>query len=110
MLRKNQKIRGKEMFAKLNKLRSDHEKALLKLEEAKRKVEEISAKVKEAELSEVVSIAEQYRLTPEKLYEMVKAKETNEVIKDVVTNKAYSPAVTATTKKEEEEDLVDEDL
>ncbi len=97
------------MFAKLNKLRADHEKALAKLADAQKKVEEITAKVKQAEVDEVVNIAETYKLTPEKLFELVKGKTEDEGIKDVVTNKSYSPVETK-TKNEDEEDILDEDI
>ena len=68
------------MFAKLNKLRSDHEKALMKLQEAQKKVDELSERVKQAEVDEVISIANEFKLTPEKLYEMVKGNSETEVI------------------------------
>ena len=89
------------MFAKLNKLRSDHDKAMAKLQEAQKKVDELSERVKQAEVDEVVSIANEFKLTPEKLYEMVKGKSETAVIKDVAHNKPFNPVTTV--KKDEEE-------
>ncbi len=90
------------MFAKLNKLRSDHDKALAKLQEAQKKVDELSERVKQAEVDEVISIANEFKLTPEKLYEMVKGKSETAVIKDVAHNKTFNPVTIVTKDKEED--------
>ena len=66
-----------------------------------KKVDELSERVKQAEVDEVISIANEFKLTPEKLYEMVKGKSETEVIKDVVHNKPFNPVTTV--KKDEEE-------
>ncbi|MBE5837985.1 DUF4315 family protein [Butyrivibrio sp.] len=62
------------MFAKLDRLRAEHKKALQKLEEAQKKVDETAARVKEEEATEVLNIVADMNWTPEQLSEFVKQK------------------------------------
>lgn len=72
------------VFGKLNRLRAEHKKALDKLAEAQKKVDETAAKVKEGEATEILAIAAEKKLTPEQFYELVNGKEntSNDSIKD----------------------------
>ena len=72
------------VFVKLNKLRAEHKKALQKLNEAQKKVDEAAARVKEAENMEILSFIDEKKITPEQLYELVNGKEntSNEGNKD----------------------------
>ena len=72
------------VFRKLNKLRAEHKKALQKLNEAQKKVDEAAARVKEAENMEILSFIDEKKITPEQLYELVNGKEntSNEGNKD----------------------------
>ncbi|MBR1643557.1 MAG: DUF4315 family protein [Butyrivibrio sp.] len=72
------------VFGKLNKLRAEHKKALQKLNEAQKKVDEAAARVKEAENMEILSFIDEKKITPEQLYELVNGKEntSNEGNKD----------------------------
>ncbi|MBQ3795982.1 MAG: DUF4315 family protein [Butyrivibrio sp.] len=63
------------MFARLDRLRAEHEKALKKLEDAQKKVEETAAKVKEGEATEVLSIVAEMNWTPEQLADFIKENE-----------------------------------
>ena len=76
--------RQKMVFGKLNKLRAEHKKALQKLNEAQKKVDEAAARVKEAENMEILSFIDEKKITPEQLYELVNGKEntSNEGNKD----------------------------
>ena len=60
------------MYAKLDRLRAEHNKALKKLEEAKKKVEETAEKVREGEATEVLSIVAELKWTPEQLSDFIK--------------------------------------
>ena len=72
------------VFGKLNKLRAEHKRALQKLNEAQKKVDEVAARVKEAENMEILSFIDEKKITPEQLYELVNGKEntSNEGNKD----------------------------
>ena len=72
------------VFGKLNKLHVEHKKALQKLNEAQKKVDEAAARVKEAENMEILSFIDEKKITPEQLYELVNGKEntSNEGNKD----------------------------
>ena len=61
------------VFGKLNRLRAEHEKALQKLAEAQKKVDETAEKVKEGEATEVLNIVAEKKLSPEQLYELINA-------------------------------------
>ena len=58
---------GKEMYARLDKLREDLQKAIAKRDEAEKKVKQLQAKLKEEENQQIVSDVASYNLTPEQL-------------------------------------------
>jgi len=60
------------MFAKLDRLRAEHERAKKRLEEAQKKVDETAAKVKEGEATEVLNIVAEMNWTPEQLSDFIK--------------------------------------
>ena len=55
---------GKEMYARLDKLREDLQKAIAKRDEAEKKVKQLQAKLKEEENQQIVSDVASYNLTP----------------------------------------------
>ena len=59
------------MFTKLDRLRAEHGKALKKLEEAQRKVDETAEKVKAGEATEILNIVAEMNWTPEQLAEFI---------------------------------------
>ena len=58
---------GKEMYARLDKLREDLQKAIAKRDEAEKKVKQLQAKLKEEENQQIVSDVASYNLSPEQL-------------------------------------------
>ena len=59
------------MFEKLNRLRTEYEKAKVKFEEAKVKVEETAAKLKAEEATSILGMVEELSFTPEQLAEFL---------------------------------------
>ena len=59
------------MFERLNRLRSEHERARKRLEEAQAKLDEAAAKLKAEEESSILGIVETLDLTPEQLAEFL---------------------------------------
>ena len=55
------------MYAKLDKLREDLQKAITKRDEAEKKVKQLQAKLKEEENQQIVSDVASYNLSPEQL-------------------------------------------
>ena len=55
------------MYARLDKLREDLQKAIAKRDEAEKKVKQLQAKLKEEENQQIVSDVASYNLTPEQL-------------------------------------------
>lgn len=55
------------MYAKLDKIRADLKKAIMKREEADKKVKYLEAKLKEEESLQIVSDVASYNLSPEQL-------------------------------------------
>ena len=86
------------VFGKLNRLRAEHEKALQKLAEAQKKVDETAEKVKEGEAIEVLNIVAEKKLSPEQLYELINATQNRND-----TSKKYDEDLM-------EEGLLDEDI
>lgn len=86
------------VFGKLNRLRAEHEKALQKLAEAQKKVDETAEKVKEGEATEVLNIVAEKKLSPEQLYELINATQNK-----TDTSKKYDEDLM-------EEGLLDEDI
>ena len=57
------------MFEKLSRLRTEYERAALRLEEAKAKLEEAEARLKAEEATNILDIVAQMEFTPEQLAE-----------------------------------------
>lgn len=55
------------MYAKLDKLRADLDKAIMKRNDAEKKVKQLEAKLKEEENQQIVSDVASYNLSPEQL-------------------------------------------
>ena len=59
------------MYARLDKLREDLQKAIAKRDEAEKKVKQLQAKLKEEENQQIVSDVASYNLTPEQLAQLL---------------------------------------
>ena len=66
------KYRREYMYARLDRLRSELKKAVIKRDVAEEKVQQIEAKLKEEENRQIVCNVASYNLTPEQLAEFLK--------------------------------------
>ena len=66
------KYRREYMYARLDRLRSELKKAVIKRDAAEEKVQQIEAKLKEEENRQIVCNVASYNLTPEQLAEFLK--------------------------------------
>ena len=66
------KYRRAYMYARLDRLRSELKKAVIKRDVAEEKVQQIEAKLKEEENRQIVCNVASYNLTPEQLAEFLK--------------------------------------
>ena len=66
------KYRRKYMYARLDRLRSELKKAVIKRDAAEEKVQQIEAKLKEEENRQIVCNVASYNLSPEQLAEFLK--------------------------------------
>jgi len=85
------------MFAKLDRLRAEHERALKRLEEARKKVDETAEKVKAGEATEVLNIVAEMNWTPEQLADFIKEN------KDKKQNTFTAPGFNKFGKKDSQE-------
>jgi hypothetical protein len=60
------------MYAKLDKLRADLDKAIMKRNDAEKKVKQLEAKLKEEENQQIVSDVASYNLSPEQLAQFLR--------------------------------------
>ena len=66
------KYRREYMYARLDRLRAELKKAVIKRDTAEEKVQQIEAKLKEEENRQIVCNVASYNLTPEQLAEFLK--------------------------------------
>ena len=66
------KYRRKYMYARLDRLRAELKKAVIKRDAAEEKVQQIEAKLKEEENRQIVCNVASYNLSPEQLAEFLK--------------------------------------
>ena len=103
---------GNEMYAKLDKLRADLEKAVQKRDEAEKKVKQLEAKLKEEENLQIVSDVASYNLTPEQLAQFLQLAGSGR-LQELLSGKTAMPEAkeTDTAEKEvtgKEENLMEE--
>ena len=100
------------MYAKLDKLRADLEKAVMKRDEAEKKVKQLEAKLKEEENLQIVSDVASYNLTPEQLAQFLQLASSGR-LQELLSGKTAMPEAkeTDTAEKEvtgKEENLMEE--
>ena len=87
------KYRREYMYARLDRLRSELKKAVIKRDVAEEKVQQIEAKLKEEENRQIVCNVASYNLTPEQLAEflkMVKDGKLQEMLNGNISMSAYT--------------------
>ena len=97
------------MYAKLDKLRADLKKAIMKREEADKKVKYLEAKLKEEESLQIVSDVASYNLSPEQLAQFLQLANSGK-LQELLSGQVSMPAsvsMNATEDKDVEEDLFD---
>ena len=100
------------MYAKLDKLRADLQKAVMKRDEAEKKVKQLEAKLKEEENQQIVSDVASYNLSPEQLAQFLQlagSGKLQELINGQVSMPEPKPSYTAGKEPaEKEENLYEE--
>ena len=97
------------MYAKLDKIRADLKKAIMKREEADKKVKYLEAKLKEEESLQIVSDVASYNLSPEQLAQFLQLANSGK-LQELLSGQESMPvpvSINATEDKDVEEDLFD---
>lgn len=100
---------GISMYAKLDKLRADLKKAIMKREEADKKVKYLEAKLKEEESLQIVNDVASYNLSPEQLAQFLQLANSGK-LQELLSGQVSMPApvsMNAIEDKDVEEDLFD---
>lgn len=100
------------MYAKLDKLREDLQKAITKRDEAEKKVKQLQAKLKEEENQQIVSDVASYNLSPEQLAQFLQLAGSGK-LQELLNGQAKMPEPVTTGNTgnetaEDEENLFDE--
>ena len=100
------------MYARLDKLREDLQKAIAKRDEAEKKVKQLQAKLKEEENQQIVSDVASYNLSPEQLAQFLQLAGSGK-LQELLNGQVKMPEpVTMNhagdTPAEDEENLFDE--
>lgn len=99
------------MYAKLDKIRADLKKAIMKREEADKKVKYLEAKLKEEESLQIVSDVASYNLSPEQLAQFLQLANSGK-LQELLSGQVSMPvpvSMNVTENKVVEEDLYDEE-
>ena len=99
------------MYAKLDKIRADLKKAIMKREEADKKVKYLEAKLKEEENLQIVSDVASYNLSPEQLAQFLQLANSGK-LQELLSGQVSMPvpvSMNVTENKVVEEDLYDEE-
>ena len=91
------KYRRKYMYARLDRLRAELKKAVIKRDAAEEKVQQIEAKLKEEENRQIVCNVASYNLSPEQLAEFLKLVKDGK-LQDMLNGNVPMPAVIETDK------------
>ena len=97
------------MYAKLDKLRADLKKAIMKREEADKKVKYLEAKLKEEESLQIVSDVASYNLSPEQLAQFLQLANSGK-LQELLSGQVSMPAPIPMNDKAENDTEFDEDL
>ena len=100
------------MYAKLDKLREDLQKAITKRDEAEKKVKQLQAKLKEEENQQIVSDVASYNLSPEQLAQFLQLAGSGK-LQELLSGQVKMPEPVTTGNAgdepaEDEENLFDE--
>ena len=101
------------MYARLDKLREDLQKAIAKRDEAEKKVKQLQAKLKEEENQQIVSDVASYNLTPEQLAQFLQLANSGK-LQAMISGQIPMPVeeqqqTAGNDKDEEEEELSDDE-
>lgn len=91
------KYRRKYMYARLDRLKAELKKAVIKRDAAEEKVQQIEAKLKEEENRQIVCNVASYNLSPEQLAEFLKMVKDGK-LQDMLNGNVPMPAVIETDK------------
>ena len=97
------------MYAKLDKIRADLKKAIMKREETDKKVKYLEAKLKEEESLQIVSDVASYNLSPEQLAQFLQLA-NNGKLQELLSGQVSMPVSTPTNVTLEDKTEMDEDL
>ena len=97
------------MYARLDRLRAELKKAVIKRDAAKEKVQQIEAKLKEEENRQIVCNVASYNLSPEQLAEFLKMVK-DEKLQEMLNGNVPMPAVIETDKPNTGEVKPDSDM
>ena len=97
------------MYAKLDKIRADLKKAIMKREEADKKVKYLEAKLKEEESLQIVSDVASYNLSPEQLAQFLQLANSGK-LQELLSGQVSMPAPIPMNDKAENDTEFDEDL
>ena len=97
------------MYAKLDKLRADLKKAIMKREEADKKVKYLEAKLKEEESLQIVNDVASYNLSPEQLAQFLQLANSGK-LQELLSGQVSMPVLTPTKVVVEDKTEMDEDL
>ena len=97
------------MYAKLDKIRADLKKAIMKREEADKKVKYLEAKLKEEESLQIVSDVASYNLSPEQLAQFLQLANSGK-LQELLSGQVSMPVLTPTNVVVEDKTEMDEDL
>ena len=101
------------MYARLDKLREDLQKAIAKRDEAEKKVKQLQAKLKEEENQQIVSDVASYNLSPEQLAQFLQLAGSGK-LQELLNGQVKMPEPVTMNHAgakpaEDEENLFDED-
>ena len=91
------KYRREYMYARLDRLRAELKKAVIKRDAAEEKVQQIEAKLKEEENRQIVCNVASYNLSPEQLAEFLKMVKDGK-LQEMLNGNVPMPAVIETDK------------
>lgn len=97
------------MYAKLDRLRTELEKATRKRDEAEEKVKQLEEKLKKEENQQIVSDVASYNLTPEQLARFLQLADSGKLQELLSGRTAMPEAKEADTAGKEAEDIEDTD-
>lgn len=95
------------MYAKLDRLRAELEKAVRKRDEAEEKVKQLEAKLKKEENQQIVSDVASYNLTPEQLAQFLQLADSGK-LQELLSGRTAMPGAEETEEIYTEENLMEE--